>query len=131
MQEYSSQNSCIWTPSSKGNYTVIVECKEGSKAAVSASATYVVKGLSLSAKASSTSVKKGKKVKIAASASNANGSVKYKYIVKLGKKKIASTGYKAKKTYSFKASKKGTYTVSVYAKDSTTVVSKTIKVKAK
>ena len=131
LQDYSSDNTCVWKLSSKGTYTIIVECKEGSKTAVSTSATYVVKGMSLSAKASSTSVKKGKKVKITASASNANGSVKYKYIVKLGKKKIASTGYKAKKTYSFKASKKGTYTVSVYAKDSTTVVSKTIKVKAK
>lgn len=131
LQEYSSDNTCVWKPSSKGNYTVIVECKEGSKAAVSASATYVVKGLGVSAKASSTSVKKGKKVKITASASNANGSVKYKYIVKLGKKKVASTGYKASKTYSFKASKKGTYTINVYAKDSTTVVTKTIKVKAK
>lgn len=131
LQEYSSDNTCVWKPSSKGTYTIIVECKEGSKEAVSTSATYVVKGLGVSAKASSTSVKKGKKVKISASASNANGSVKYKYIVKLGKKKVASTGYKAKKTYSFKASKKGTYTVSVYAKDLTTVVTKTIKVKAK
>lgn len=131
LQEYSSDSTCIWSPSSKGTYTVIVECKEGSKEAVSVSATYVVKGLSVSAKASSTSVKKGKKVKITASAANANGTVKYKYVVKLNKKNVASTGYKTKKTFTFKASKKGTYTISVYAKDSKSVVTKTLKVKAK
>ena len=131
LQEYSSDSTCIWKPSSKGTYTVVVECKEGSKAAVSTSETYVVKGISVSAKASSPSVKKGKKVKITASATNAYGTVKYKYVVKLNKKKVAATSYKAKKTYTFKASKKGTYTITVYAKDSKAVVTKTIMVKSK
>lgn len=134
IRDFSESSTCIWTPSAKGTYTLYVDVKDSSSStAVTKTITnYKVKTLTLSSSTNKKSPQNKKtKIKITAKSSYASGSVKYKFVIKLKGKKVQSTSYKKSKTYTWKPTKKGTYTIYVYAKDSkTTVVKKrTFKIK--
>lgn len=134
IRDFSESSTCIWTPSAKGTYTLYVDVKDSSGAvAVTKTITnYKVKTLTLSTSTSKKSPQKKKtKIKITAKSSYASGSVKYKFVIKLKGKTVKTRAYKATKSYTWKPTKKGTYTIYVYAKDSKSTVSKkkTFKIK--
>lgn len=134
IRDFSESSTCIWTPSAKGTYTLYVDVKasSGSTAVTKTISNYKVKTLTLSSSTNKKSPQKKKtKIKITAKSSYANGSVKYKFVIKLKGKKVKATSYKKSKTYTWKPTKKGTYTIYVYAKDSknTVVKKKTFKIK--
>ena len=134
VRDYSESATCIWTPGAKGTYTLYVDVKDssGSTAVTKTITNYKVKALTVSASTNKKSPQKKKtKIKITAKSSYASGSVKYKFVIKLNGKTVKSTSYKKSKTYTWKPTKKGTYTIYVYAKDSNTTVvkKKTFKIK--
>lgn len=134
IRDFSESSTCIWTPSAKGTYTLYVDVKDssGSTAVTKTITSYKVKTLTLSVSTSKKSPQKKKtKIKITAKSSYASGSVKYKFVIKLKGKKVKATSYKKSKTYTWKPTKKGTYTIYVYAKDSknTVVKKKNFKIK--
>ena len=93
---------------------------------------YRIKGLTLSVSTNKKSPQKKKtSIKITAKAANASGTVKYQYIVKLGKKIVKSTKFISAKKYTWKPTKKGTYTLYVKARDKNTTITKkkTFKIK--
>lgn len=134
IRDYSDSSTCIWTPSAKGTYTLYVDVKDGENAnpVTKTITNYKVKGLTLSASTSKKSPqKKNTKVKITAKSSYASSSVKYKFVIKLKGKKVKSTSYQKSKTYTWKPTKKGTYTIYIYAKDSKGTTSKKLTFKIK
>ena len=75
-----------------------------------------------------------KKIKVKATVSNKQGTVKYKFAIKRkgAKKKTVIRKYSTKKTATFKVTKKGTYHIYVYAKDSRNKIkTKSIKITIK
>lgn len=134
LRDFSDSATYIWTPDTKGTYTLYVDVKDssGSEAVTKTITNYKVKGLTLSASMNKKSPQKKKtKIKITAKSSYASGSVKYKFVIKLKGKTVKATSYKKTKTYTWKPTKKGTYTIYIYAKDSkgTAVKKKTFKIK--
>lgn len=130
-KEYSDKNKVTWTPTVAGTYQVIVSVQDlftgkTSTASVKFNVTktyFTLKDYTVKAS--------GKKITMKASVIPAKGKVRYKFVVKLGKKTIKNYGYSTKGSKILKVKKKGTYKVTMYAKDSSATVyaTKTIKVK--
>lgn len=133
LQKYSTKNTYTWKPKADGTYTLYVRVKDDSNFTAEAKITkYRIKGLTLSVSTNKKSPQKKKtSIKITAKAANASGTVKYQYIVKLGKKIVKSTKFISAKKYTWKPTKKGTYTLYVKARDKNTTITKkkTFKIK--
>ena len=129
IRSYSQKSSCTWTPKENGTYTLYVTVEDEFN--VTASKTYKnfkVKGLTASVSAK----KKGSKYTVKVTPKNSSGKVKYKFVVKRAGKTVSrNKTYMSAKSYTFKASKKGTYSITVYIKDNNTTIKKTIKVTRK
>lgn len=118
--DYDEADTCTWTPSAKGTYSVTVDVIDANNNEVSSDVVKVtVKPLAVKITSPSKKTAKLKsKVKVVAKTSYAYGTVKYKYVVKLNGKVVAKTkNYGTSKTFTWKPTKKGTYTIIVYAKD--------------
>jgi len=132
-----SANSCQWTPIKAGTYKVnfVVEDKKGD--IVSQSGSFKISSSVSISKftANKYKVKKGKKVKFSMAATStlsASKNLRYKIaVLKTGSssKKVIRK-YAKSKSYSWKATKKGKYTVYLTAKD-TKGNTKTVKLKKK
>lgn len=134
LSDFSNSATYIWTPDAKGTYTLYVDVKDSSSSepVTKTITNYKVKGLTLSASTNKKSPQKKKtKIKITAKSSYASGSVKYKFVIKLKGKTVKSRGYKKTKTYTWKPTKNGTYTIYIYAKDSKGTATKKMTFKVK
>jgi len=128
---YSSNHKVTWKPTKAGNYKITVTAKDLTKnQTVTKSVSFKITKAKFTY--NSFTVKAvGKKIKMSASVTPASGSIKYKYIIRQGNKKVKSYGYSKKGTRSFKVKKSGIYKVTMYAKDKTATVYVTKKVKVK
>lgn len=128
---YSSNHKVTWKPTTAGTYKITVTAKDITKNET------VTKNVSFKITKSkftynSFTIKAvGKKIKMSASVTPGSGSIKYKYIIRQGNKKVKSYGYSKKGTRSYKVKKSGIYKVTMYAKDKTATVYVTKKVKVK
>ena len=130
-KKYSDKNKVTWAPTAAGTYNVIVRVQDmftGKETTASmkfnVTKTYfTLKTYTLKAV--------GKKIVMNTNVIPAKGKVRYRYVVKLGKKTVKSYGYSIKGSKILKVKKKGTYKVTMYAKDSSATVyaTKFIKIK--
>lgn len=120
----SNKSTVVWTPANAGTYklTATIEDANGVKAVKNV--TYTIKAVSpikvKTFKVSKYSIARGKSVKITVKATSSNkGKVKYKISVqkKGDAKKTVVRNYSTKTTYTWKASKKGKYTIYITVKD--------------
>ncbi len=132
----STAKSVTWKPKKAGTYkiTISVTDSEGYKGVKTYN--YVIKQPKLTVKGSISkkSIKLGQKVKITASGTASKGTLKFKITSKKkgDKKTVVLKKYSTKKTCTWKPKKKGTYTITVYAKDgSGKQVKKTLKLTVK
>lgn len=128
IRKYSTSNSCTWKPTKAGTYYVYVRAIDAlNRDSETLLGKYVIKGLSATVKTSKKSPqKRNKNITIKVTPKNASGKVKYRFIVKLNKKTVKDSKYKTSGKYNWKPTKKGTYTLYVYVKDSyKTVIKKT------
>lgn len=128
---YSSNHKVIWKPTKAGNYKITVTAKDLAKnQTVTNNVSFKITKTKFTY--NSFTVKAvGKKIKMSASVTPASGSIKYKYIIRKGNKKVKSYGYSKKGTKSYKVKKSGIYRVTMYAKDKTATVYVTKKVRVK
>ena len=131
LKNYSSNNTVNFQPKKDGTYSFKVQVRQED-------GRTVTKGTSLKVlkKYQITSLKvkdSGKKKKITAKIQGAEGSVKYMYQIKYRGKVIKKSSYTKKNSYTIKLTKKGTYYITVSAKDTRTnrLVKKTVKYKVK
>lgn len=130
-----NKKTVSWTPTAKGTYTVTVKAySEDGKVLATGTAKYTVKKRVItisSIKPASTKVGKTTAVKI--KGKTTKGTLKIKVVIKNSKNKTVKTKkYSKKKTFKWKPSKKGTYTITVTAKNGKgVVVSKAKKIKVK
>lgn len=130
-----SKKTVSWTPTAKGTYTVTVKAySEDGKVLATGTTKYTVKKRVItisSIKPASTKVGKATTVKI--KGKTTKGTLKIKVVIKNSKNKTVKTKkYSKKKTFKWKPSKKGTYTITVTAKNGKgVVVSKAKKIKVK
>ena len=133
IRKYSTSNTCTWKPTKAGTYYVYVRVIDSlNRDSEAQIGKYVIKGLSATIKLSKKSPQKSnKKITITATPKNASGKVKCRFVVKLKKKTVKDSKYKASRKYNWKPTKKGTYTLYVYVKDSYKTVTKktTFKIK--
>ena len=133
IRKYGTSNSCTWKPTKAGTYYVYVRVIDAlNRDSEAQIGKYVIKGLSATVKLSKKSPqKRNKKITITATPKNASGKVKYRFVVKLKKKTVKDSKYKTTSKYNWKPTKKGTYTLYVYVKDSYKTVTKktTFKIK--
>ena len=132
----STAKSVTWKPKKAGTYkiTISVTDSEGYKGVKTYN--YVIKQPKLTVKGSISkkSIKLGQKVKITANGTATKGTLKFKITSKKkgDKKAVVLKKYSTKKTCIWKPKKKGTYTITVYAKDgSGKQVKKTLKLTVK
>lgn len=128
---YSSNHKVIWKPTTAGTYKITVTAKDITKnETVTKNVSFKITKAKFTY--NSFTVKAvGKKIKMSASVTPGSGSIKYKYIIRQGNKKVKSYGYSKKGTRSYKVKKSGIYKVTMYAKDKTATVYVTKKVKVK
>ena len=130
-----SKKTVSWTPTVSGTYTVTVKAySEDGKVLASKTAKYTVKKRVItisSVKPATLKVKKNATIKI--KAKTTKGKLSMKVVIKNSKNKTVKTRkYSKKKTFTWKPSKKGTYKVTVTAKNGKgVVVSVTKKIKVK
>ncbi|MCI8408019.1 MAG: hypothetical protein HFJ09_01940, partial [Lachnospiraceae bacterium] len=133
IRKYSTSNSYTWKPTKAGTYYVYVRAIDAlNRDSEALLGKYVIKGLSATVKMSKKSPqKRNKKITIKVTPSNASGKVKYRFVVKLKKKTVKDSKYRTSSKYNWKPTKKGTYTLYVYVKDSYKTVTKkrTFKIK--
>lgn len=130
-KNYSDKNKVTWAPTAAGTYNVVVSVQDmftgkTTTASMKFNVTktyFTLKTYTLKAV--------GKKIVMNANVIPAKGKVRYRYVVKLGKKTVKSYGYSIKGSKILKVKKKGTYKVTMYAKDSSATVyaTKFIKIK--
>ena len=132
----STAKSVTWKPKKAGTYkiTISVTDSEGYKGVKTYN--YVIKQPKLTVKGSISkkSIKLGQKVKITTNGTASKGTLKFKITSKKkgDKKAVVLKKYSTKKTCIWKPKKKGTYTITVYAKDgSGKQVKKTLKLTVK
>ena len=134
----SESNSCTWTPTKAGKYTITYCVKDSNNNVIVEKETITIKAIDvLKFTSSKTSVKKGKKIKFSMNAKSVEckaSKLKYKLYAKLGKKTVLIRNFSKSKTYTWKTKKKGTYKVYLVVKDTsgntkTVKLSKSIKVK--
>lgn len=134
---WTKSNTYTLTGAKEGNYTVVVAVRDDETQVQSKAKTFQVKvekKLSVQKVSATASVKKGKKVTCKAVVAGGAGDNTYKFkIVSKAGKTIKSSGAIKKATWTWKASKKGTYkvVVTVIDKNKTqiTKTGNTIKVK--
>lgn len=133
LRKAGTSSSYTWKPTKAGTYYVYVRAvDELNNVAEAQIGKYVINGLSATVKLSKKSPQKvNKKITITATPKNASGTVKYRFVVKLKNKKVKDSKYQSKAKYNWKPTKKGTYTLYVYVKDSykTVAKKKTFKIK--
>ncbi len=132
IQKYSEKNTASFKPKKEGNYTLQVSVRDGK----GRQDTKVLNSYTVLKKYSITSLKvtgNEKKKQIKVKTKGAEGTVKYMYQVKLKGKTLKKTSYIKKNSLSIKLTKKGTYYITVSAKDTKTksVIKKTVKYKVK
>ena len=131
LKNYSSNNTVNFQPKKDGTYSFKVQVKqEDGRTVTKSSLVKVLKKYQLT----SLKVKNsGKKKKITAKIQGSEGSVKYMYQIKYKGKVIKKTSYTKKNSYTIKLTKKGTYYITVSAKDTKTnrLVRKTVKYKVR
>ena len=134
----SESNSCTWTPTKAGKYTITYCVKDSNNNVIVEKETITIKAIDvLKFTSSKTSVKKGKKIKFSMNAKSVEckaSKLKYKLYAKLGKKTVLIRNFSKSKTYTWKTKKKGTYKIYLVVKDTsgntkTVKLSKSIKVK--
>jgi len=134
----SESNSCTWTPTKAGKYTITYCVKDSNNNVVVEKETITIKAIDvLKFTSSKTSVKKGKKIKFSMNAKSVEckaSKLKYKLYAKLGKKTVLIRNFSKSKTCTWKTKKKGTYKIYLVVKDTsgntkTVKLSKSIKVK--
>ncbi len=133
IQKLSRANTCKWVPKTNGTYTLYAKVQDADNdSVVKKIAVIKVKGLTVSLSANKKSPqKKNAKIKFVMGAKNASGTVKYKYTIKLSGKTVIKSAYKSGKTFTWKPKKKGTYVITIQAKDKNTTVSKSVKFRIK
>lgn len=132
LSDFSTKSSAVFHPKKSGTYTLYVKVKdESGQLAVKTIKSYkVLKKYAIDTLKVSG---KNKKLQIKIGTVGAEGTVKYKYVVKHNGEVVKKSTFNTKKAYTVKVKKKGTYTVTVYAKDtaSNVVKKKTVKCKIK
>ena len=128
---YSSNHKVTWKPTTAGTYKVTVTAKDTANGkTVSKSINFTITKTKFTY--NSFNVKAvGKTIKMSASVTPGSGSIKYKYVIRRGNKKVKSYGYSSKGTKSYRVKKSGIYKVTMYAKDKVTTVYVTKKIVVK
>lgn len=130
VKNYSTSNTATWKPAAIGKYTLTVFVKQGDNVVEKSLTQNVTSNLKISSfktGSSSNKSKVNKKVKMTVAKSGGVGTVKYKFTYKFGSKTTVVKNFSTTKSVSFTPKKKGTYKLSVSAKDSLgKVVTKTI-----
>jgi hypothetical protein len=133
IQKLGKANTCKWVPKVSGTYTLYAKVQDtDNDSVVKKIAVIKVKGLTVSLSANKKSPqKRNAKIKFVMGAKNASGTVKYKYTIKLSGKTVIKSSYKRGKTFTWNPKKKGTYVITIQAKDKNTTVSKRVKFRIK
>ena len=131
-----SKSSCsttktyAWTPSKSGTYTLKVVATDGLGKVVSTKKTYKITNSELKITSFTTSVASpqqvGKTITLSAAAKG-SGTVRYHFYAYLNGKVVQQSALSTAKTYSWKPTKAGTYTLKVVATDSTGKIVSTTK----
>ena len=127
---WSTASSYAWKPTKAGTYTIKVEATDDSGSIKSSSKSFVIKSGSLAITSFKTSVASpqavGKAITLSAAATG-SGTVKYHFYVYSGTTLKAQSSLSTTKTYTWKPTAAGTYTLKVVATDSTGKVVSTTK----
>lgn len=128
---YSSNHKVTWRPTTAGTYKITVTVKDTANSkTLSKSINFTITKTKFTY--NSFNVKAvGKTIKMSASVTPGSGSIKYKYVIRRGNKKVKSYGYSSKGTKSYRVKKSGIYKVTMYAKDKVTTVYVTKKIVVK
>ena len=135
LKSNTSKKSISWTPKRSGTYTISVLAYDQAKKLVcTTKVTYKVKKTVITLKSfQPKTIKRGKKVTISLRATSSSGTLQYKVIIKNKKgKTVKAKAYSKKRTFTWRPSKKGTYTATIYLKNgkgASIIVKRTIKVK--
>lgn len=118
----SEETSYTYKPTKAGTYTVKIVVKDAKNNQVEKEQKILVisKKVTVSSlKASKNTIKKGKSIKFTATVSGGKASYHYKFVVKDSKgKTVKSSANQTKNNWSWKATKTGTFKVTVTVKDS-------------
>lgn len=119
--DWNDSTSLKWTPVTAGTYKFVVKVRDdqGKEAALQKSLPVIAKKVTVSSlKASKMKVKKGKTITFKVNASGGKTAYTYNFKVSTSKgKTVKKSGFIKKGTWKWKATKKGTYKVSVTVKD--------------
>ena len=110
-------NKATWTPTVSGDYEimVIVQDENTGKIATATLQYRILKNYFLLE--DYTVNNSGKKISMKATARSSRGTVKYKYVIKRGKKTVKTYAYSTKTSRNLRVSKNGNYRVILYVKD--------------
>ena len=127
VKAYDSQSDYTWTPSTAGTYTVKVTVKDANNKTATKQISYVIEKSDtpidpLTISNLNTSVASpqilGNTISVSAAANGGSGSLQYKFIVNDGSVTTTLSDYSSNSTTTWTPSKVGTYTLTVYVKDS-------------
>lgn len=119
--DWNSSTSLKWTPVTAGTYKFVVKVRDdqGKEATLQKSLPVIAKKVAISSlKASKMKIKKGKTITFRVNASGGKTAYSYNFKVSTSKgKTVKKSGFIQKGTWKWKATKKGTYKISVTVKD--------------
>ena len=130
IKNYDSISFATWKPTKAGTYTLKAYVKDDAGAVVTKTMTYVIASTPLKITSFTTSVASpqevGKTITLSAAATG-SGTVRYHFYVYSGTTIKAQSSLSTVKTYSWKPSKAGTYTLKVVATDASGKIVKATK----
>ena len=129
IKSYSTSKTCTWTPTKAGTYTLTLYVTDGTETKTRLM-SYTISGSTLKLTSFKTSVASpqavGKAITLSASATG-SGTVRYHFYVYSGSTLKAQSSLSTTKTYSWKPTVAGTYTLKVAATDATGKIVSTTK----
>lgn len=135
LADSTTKTTVNWKPKKAGKYKVeVVAFDAKGNCLCTTTKTYTVtKAITLkSFKLSKKTIKKGAKIKFTAKATATTGKVKYKFVIKNSKgKKVKASSSSTKTSYTWKATAKGTYKVTLTYTNGSVSYTKTLSFKVK